>query len=62
MKRDKINKDYVSDIDTFLVEFDHKNTYRSETQIAEKKKYDRIFKLRDNPIVEEKKPADFLDE
>ena len=62
MKHDKINKNYVSDIDTFLAEFDQKNTIRSASQIAEKKKYDRIFKLRDNPIVEEKNLADFLDE
>jgi hypothetical protein len=62
MKRDKVNKNYVSDIDTFLVEFDHKNTNRSASQIAEKKKYDRIFKLRDNSIVEEKNTSDFLDD
>ena len=55
----KIDKKYVSPIDKFLVEFDTRYPQRSASQIAENKKYDRIFKLRDNPTQEEKDVTDF---
>ncbi len=46
---------YVSEIDKMLTAFDQ--TYpKSESQLAEIQKYERIYKLRDEPI--EKKKED----
>jgi hypothetical protein len=49
MTKHDINKAYVSPIDKFLFEYDatHK---KSDSQLLEIKKYQRIFALRDNPI------------
>lgn len=44
-------KNYVSDIDIFLREFNQKHP-KSESQLAEIQKYQRIFALRDNPVAE----------
>lgn len=47
MNLDKINKDYVSDIDKFLTEFDGQHE-KSESQKEEIKKHEHIAKLRDH--------------
>jgi hypothetical protein len=53
-RKQKTLKHYVSDIDRRLAEFDH--THRlSPSQQAEIKKYEWIYKHRDNPIAPEKK-------
>lgn len=51
MSRHDINKHYVSPYDKFLKKFD-KNHDKTASQLREIKKYQRIFKLRDNPIKE----------
>jgi hypothetical protein len=47
----KIFKNYISDIDIFRQEFD-KTHAKSESQLAEIQRYQRIFALRDNPVAE----------
>lgn len=47
----KKKKNYVSNIDLFLSEFDRKHP-KSEAQLAEIQKYNRIYALRENPIAE----------
>jgi|LakMenEpi05May12_1017382.scaffolds.fasta_scaffold53492_1 hypothetical protein len=44
-------KNYISDIDVYIQEFDRKHP-KSESQLAEIQKYQRIFTLRDNPIAD----------
>lgn len=44
----KIDKNFVSDIDKRLVKFD-KTHPKSASQLAEITKYKRIYELRDNP-------------
>ena len=39
---------YVSQLDQFLAEYDRAHPKLSASQQAEKNKYDRIFKLRDD--------------
>lgn len=39
---------YVSKLDQFLAEYDRAHPKLSPSQQAEKEKYDRIFKLRDD--------------
>ena len=48
MHKDKLAKDYVSDIDRFIVEFDENNP-KSVSQQQEINKHKRIFLLRDDP-------------
>jgi hypothetical protein len=48
-----LKKNYVSDIDKFLWEFDEKHPDRSLSQQQEIKKYERVYRLRDNPKPEE---------
>ncbi|MBA2653499.1 MAG: hypothetical protein H0U71_00335 [Gammaproteobacteria bacterium] len=50
MFRKKI-RNYVSSIDIFLNEFDRKHS-KSESQLAEIQKYQRVFALRDQPIAD----------
>ncbi|MGE3920416.1 MAG: CBU_0585 family protein [Gammaproteobacteria bacterium] len=50
----KISRNYISKIDKFLKEFDVTHPKKSASQNKEIKKYQRIFKLRDNPTIEEK--------
>jgi hypothetical protein len=50
----KINKSYVSPIDVELAEFNQVHP-KSPAQLAEIRKYARIYELRDHPIQEEKK-------
>lgn len=47
----KIKRNYISDIDIFLQEFNQKQP-KSESQLAEIQKYQRVFALRDNPLAE----------
>jgi nitrate/nitrite-specific signal transduction histidine kinase len=44
-------KNYISNIDIFLQEFDKKHP-KSESQLAEIQKYQKVFALRDNPIAD----------
>jgi hypothetical protein len=44
-------KHYVSDIDLFLEQFD-KTHSKSESQLAEIQKYQRVFALRDHAVAE----------
>lgn len=53
----KLNKNFRSNIDKFLEEFDKKHPDRSASQQQEMKKYKRIYELRDLPKIE-KKPTD----
>ena len=45
----KVNKQFVSEIDKKLAEFDRTHA-PSASQKAETQKYERIFKRRDNPV------------
>lgn len=47
----KKTKNYISDIDIFLREFDRTHS-KSESQLAEIQKYQRVFASRDAPIAE----------
>ncbi len=40
---------YTSELDQFLTEFDHSHPTLTLSQRKEKEKYQRIYKLRDNP-------------
>lgn len=48
----KLKKNYVSKIDQFLAEFDHKRPTLSASQKAEIKKHERIFRLRDQALAD----------
>lgn len=50
----KVEKKFVSKIDNVLAEFDRKFA-KAPSQLAEIKKYARIYQLRDHPIYEEPK-------
>lgn len=50
MFRKKI-RNYISDIDIFLQDFDRTHA-KSESQLAEIQKYQRVFALRDKPIAD----------
>ncbi len=52
MTKHDINRAYVSPIDKFLFEFDAKHE-KSESQLQEIKKHQRISTLRDNPVAPE---------
>lgn len=47
----RIYKNYVSEIDKFINEFD-KTHPKSESQLAEIQKHQRVFALRDKPVAE----------
>jgi hypothetical protein len=51
---------YTSGLDNFLAEFDKTHPKLSKSQLAEKQKYARIYKLRSDPNYHEKK-EDFWD-
>jgi len=51
----KIERNFVSEIDEFLVEFDQRPDASSPSRKAEESQYKRIGKLRDDPNVEEPK-------
>ena len=53
MKKQKIDKSFISDIDIFLNKFDQTHPEKSESQKKEIEKHERIFKLRDEPASEE---------
>ncbi len=46
--KSKIDKNFVSEIDQFLAEFDATHP-KSASQLAEIKKYEKIYQLRDYP-------------
>lgn len=48
MGKGKVQKDFVSDIDKFLMQFDATHS-KSASQVQEIKKHQRIFLLRDDP-------------
>jgi hypothetical protein len=39
---------YISELDQFLTEIDHKYSTLSPSQLAEQKKYQRVYHLRDH--------------
>ncbi len=47
LKRPKIIKNYVSEVDQFLQAFDQQHIERSQSQREEQKKMKRIAELRD---------------
>lgn len=51
----KLKKRYVSDTDQFLNSLNHPQVELSESQKAEIKKFERIYRLRDN-VGEQEKP------
>ncbi|QTS83897.1 CBU_0585 family protein [Coxiella endosymbiont of Amblyomma nuttalli] len=59
-KKSQYHGAFISEIDKHLVEFDRTHDW-SKTQAAERRKYGRIFKLRNEPIKskEEKTIWDF---
>lgn len=62
MKQNKTLKNYVSDIDQFLLAFDKKHPQPSLSQQKEQKKYQRIGFLRDTadrPFLSKKDPEGF---
>lgn len=52
-------KNYVSDIDIFLKEFDETHS-KSESQLAEIQRYQRIYTLRDQPVAAKTHEDEFL--
>lgn len=56
----KCDKQFISDIDRFLAEFDAKNPQRSESQQREITKFSRIFQWRD--MLTEKSASEMQDE
>lgn len=46
---------YTSKLDLFLSAYDESHPHLSASQRAENEKYDRIFKLRDQPNVQDSK-------
>jgi len=56
MKKEKVDKFYVSPDTKFLNEFDEKHPEKSNSQLEKIKKHARIALLRDDPnVVEEEK-------
>ncbi len=51
-----IDRNYISEMDAFLKEFDERPESQSESRRAEEEKYKRIHDLRDNEQPERKKP------
>ena len=49
MKKQPIERHYVSPLDQFLKKWDKEHPHKSASQLAEIKKYARVFKLRDDP-------------
>jgi hypothetical protein len=53
-RKQRVEKNYISEIDKRMVKFDRTHS-KTASQQAEIKKYQRIFRLRDNPTLEEEK-------
>lgn len=49
MKKDKVDKNYVSELDVFLKRFDTQHPEKSHSQRREIEKAKRISTLRDDP-------------
>lgn len=49
-QRKPIQKNYISEIDQFLIEFDKRKEASSISRRAEEAQYAKIFYLRDNPV------------
>ncbi|PWK49935.1 CBU_0585 family protein [Pleionea mediterranea] len=49
-----IDRNYVSEMDKFLIEFDKKPESHSESRAFEEEKYKRVHKLRDEEQAERK--------
>jgi hypothetical protein len=52
VSRKPILKNFVSELDQFLQEFDHQHPILSQTQQKEVNKYRRVYKLRDGSTTE----------
>ncbi len=59
MQRSKVNKNYISEIDQRLADFNRTHP-KSKSQQAEIKKYQRIYQLRDNPSLDSKPKKDIF--
>ncbi|MES2218759.1 MAG: CBU_0585 family protein [Pseudomonadota bacterium] len=57
MSKNPILRDYVSDLDKFLQEFDQQHPVLSQTQQREVTKYRRIYRLRDENAEKPTLPA-----
>ena len=55
-KKPRYHGAFISEIDKRLAEFDRTHDW-SETQVAERKKHESIFKLRSEPIEPQKEKA-----
>lgn len=53
MKKQPIDRHYVSPLDKFLKQWNQEHPEKSPSQRAEIKKYARVFRLRDNPNAED---------
>ena len=60
MKKQKVDKKFVSEIDKRLKEFRRTHS-KSASQLAEIKKYQRIYEMRDNRIITSKKTEGLWD-
>lgn len=49
MNKFNIDKHFVSEYDIYMHDFDKKHARKSESQLREIKKFNRIAELRDNP-------------
>ncbi len=59
MNNNKVDKHYVSEIDKRLKEFRETHA-KSQSQIAEIDKYNKIYELRDNPNAKSNKESSDL--
>lgn len=50
MAKQRIDTSFVSELDKFIQQFDVEHPEKSESQIADIKKSDRVAKLRDHAI------------
>lgn len=50
MSKGPILTNFVSEMDKFLEEFDAKHPEKNKYQLKEIQKYQRIYKLRDDPV------------
>lgn len=60
MAKQKIDRNYVSEIGQFIKDFDKKNPVKSKSQQAEIDKHNKVFAKRDGVVKDKSKlPDDF---
>lgn len=65
MAKQRVDKSFVSELDQFIQQFDLDHPEKSDSQIADIKKHQRISQLRDNARLSDKPSKiweDFLNE